>query len=122
MGSVYANAYVPLAASWAADGSHGLNSTCPPSVWLSFPCDGTVCFDLEGEEPEQFYLSPVYVQSSAFRISCLALVERPCPGDGDRYFERVGAGVIKIMLCRDGFDYGDMKLFEPCEQTTFLII
>jgi hypothetical protein len=41
MGTVYANAYITLAATWAADGSGGLDSIRPLSNWIEFPCDGS---------------------------------------------------------------------------------
>lgn len=41
MGSVYKNAYVTLAATWAADGSGGLDSIRPSCNWIKFPCDGS---------------------------------------------------------------------------------
>jgi hypothetical protein len=81
---------------------------------------GWVCFDLEDEEPEQFYVSPVYL--SGLRIACLALVERYETKSSERYFERVGVGYIEVMICPDGSQCGDMKLFEACEESSYYII
>ena len=83
---------------------------------------GWVCFDLEDEEPEQFYVSPVYLCDSGFRIACLALVERLETESRERHFERVGVGSIEVMIRPDGSKYGDMKLFEACERSAFCII
>jgi len=41
MGSIYANAYLTIAATSSTDGSGGLNGVRPESNWTKFPCDGT---------------------------------------------------------------------------------
>jgi len=40
MGNIYANAYVTIAATWAADGNDGLDSIRPPCQWFKVPFDG----------------------------------------------------------------------------------
>jgi hypothetical protein len=87
---------------------------------VSERADGWVCFDRDDEEPEQFYFCPVY--RSAFRIACLALLERHVPETRERCFERVGAGFIEVMIRPDGSECGDMRLFETCERSVFYII
>jgi hypothetical protein len=81
---------------------------------------GWVCFDRDDEEPEQFYFCPVY--RSAFRIACLALLERHVPETSERYLERLGAGFIEVMVRPDGSECGDMELFETCEESVFYMI
>jgi len=41
MGSIYANAYITLAATSAADGNGGLDSVRPSFNWVKFPCHGS---------------------------------------------------------------------------------
>ncbi|KAH7371492.1 heterokaryon incompatibility protein-domain-containing protein [Pyrenochaeta sp. MPI-SDFR-AT-0127] len=83
---------------------------------------GWVCFDLEDKEPEQFYVTPLYLCDSGFRIACLALIERHGTESRGCYFERVGVGHIEVMIRPDGSKCGDMELFETCERSAFCII
>ena len=85
---------------------------------------GWICFDREDEEPEQFYLSPVYVATQS--IACLALVQRSRPESSERWFERVGVGNIEMVAddAAHGYTstYAKMDLFEGCERETYYIV